>query len=225
MFFFCYIDRILKHWREESLADTFIITIIQVLEYKFKLSQEIPIAIDTNLFFQLFRSPTSDDVIKDIVESIYIHFLLKSSEDDARNRYADSQYKNSYCKEVYFSFLASEVALQHEINAGTTNLYEHELCSLVRCTLRHQNFDLADELSTKLLKQSPNNNSELLNFFASVLKLNQEVKGRHLWGLPRPIQKELLQQIDNCLSLIGNSIIIQVLVRLEAKSKRLNKRG
>ncbi len=178
---------------------------IQVLEYKFKLSQEIPIAIDTNLFFQLFRSPTSDDVIKDIVESIYIHFLLKSSEDDARNRYADSQYKNSYCKEVYFSFLASEVELQQEINAGTTNLYEHELCSLVRCTLRHQNFDLADELSTKLLKQSPNNNSELLNFFASVLKLNQEVKGRHLWGLPRPIQKELLQQIDNCLSLIGKN--------------------
>ena len=36
-------------------------------------------------------------------------------------------------------------------------------------------------------------------------ELNQEVKGRHLWGLPRPIQKELLQQIDNCLSLIGKN--------------------
>lgn len=178
---------------------------IQVLECKIRLSQKEPASIDPNIFIQLLRSPVSDATIKDIVESINIQFLLQSSEDDARDRYTRSEDKDSYSKEVYFSFLANEKELQQEIDAGTNNLYEHELSALVRSALLCQKLDLAYELSTKLLQQFPNNNSEMLNFYVSALKLNQEVQGRHLWVLPETMQKDFLKQIGNCLSLIGKN--------------------
>lgn len=178
---------------------------IQVLEYKFKLSQGEPPAINTNLFLQLLRSQSSDPVIKDIVESIYIQFLLQPSPDEARSRYAESQYKDSYSKEVYFSFLASENELQQEIDAGINDLFEHELSAFVRCALLCQKLDLANELSTRLVKQFHNTNSELLHFYISTLKLNQEVQGRHLWILPEQIKKDFLKQLEYCLSLIGKN--------------------
>lgn len=180
-------------------------TLLALLEYKLNLCQGNATLINQELFLDLLRSPRSGSVIKDIVESIYIQHLSLSSEEDASLRYRNSLHKGSYSEEVFYERLANKEELAQRLERGTSDLYEHELCSLVRCATRNEKYLLAVEIAENLNNSYSNVNSEVLLSHASAYRLHKEVDGRHYWLINSALMKKLEGRINDCLDLVKRS--------------------
>jgi len=175
--------------------------LLKALECKFNLALEKEASFDLNHFIDLLRSPRSDSVIKDVVESIYIHYLSISSKKEAKERYKISQYKGSFTEEVFFEKLASKEDLTVKIARGLSDFYEYELCSLVRCALRCGEFNQAVELSKVLNVNFPCSNSKILLALSKSHLLNRTLNGIHFWLIHREHIKDLEEQISHSLDL------------------------
>lgn len=196
-------------------------TLLALLEYKLNLCQGNATLINQELFLDLLRSPRSDLVIKDIVESIYIQHLSLSSEEDAIHRYRSSLHKGSYSEEVFYERLANQEELAQRLESGTSDLYEHELCSLVRCSIRTGEFQLAAEVAESLHNNFSNINSKIILSLAKAFNLHKEVDGLHYWLMSSPLMIELEGQINDCLELAKSSSdhrVVQVATILLAVS-------
>ncbi len=179
--------------------------LLALLEYKLSLCQGHTTLINKELFLDLLRSPRSGSVIKDIVESIYIQHLSLSSEEDANHRHRNSLHKGSYSEEVFYEKLANIEDLSQRLEKGTFDLYEHELCSLVRCAIRTGEFQLAVEVAVSLNQNYSNINSNILLSLANAYRIHKEVDGKHYWLLSSPLMIELEGRINDCLELAKSS--------------------
>ncbi|WP_210441888.1 GapS6b family protein [Vibrio crassostreae] len=180
-------------------------TLLQVLACKIDIALGKEPSIDRGHFVDLLRSPRSDSVIKDVVESIYVHFLSISSEAQARERYEASSHKGSFTDEVFFEKLASKQHLLEKIARGLSDAYEHELCSWIRCAIRCEDFQQAVELSEVLRANYPSNNSEVLLALSKSYLLNRIIDGRQFWLLNREQMKDLEEQISNSIHVLNNT--------------------
>ena len=179
--------------------------LLQLLEYKLSLYHGNTISINQDCFLKLIRSSNASLTIKDISESIFIHHLSLSSESEALRRYNTSQFKNSFTEGVYFELLALTNELETRVNNNISDLYEHELCSLVRCAIRCEKFQLAVELAEKLLERYPNVNSKILLSLSCAYRIHQEINGRHYWLIEKHLMEELDSKIQDCLVLAKKS--------------------
>jgi hypothetical protein len=177
-------------------------TLLELLEYKLNVSQANNAEVNQDQFLDLLRSQRSSVIIKDVVESIYIHYLSLISESKARVRYENSVYKNRYADEQFYERIANITELNQRIEIGLSDLFESELCSLVRCAIRCEDFQLAIELSKKLVVQYSNINSDIVLSLSVAYRLNEEIDGRHHWLISRKNMSDLKANIDNCLALV-----------------------
>ncbi|HDX0973436.1 hypothetical protein EGB40_03100 [Pasteurella multocida] len=177
--------------------------LLRILQYKLHLSQKENAKIDLNLFIELLRSEEANRVIKDAVESIYLHHLSLSSIIDTKKRYENSEYRGSFCTEVFYETLANEKDLSQALETRN-NLFEHELCSLVRCAIRNEHFEIAVTLSEDLNYRFPNRNSTILCALSKSYMLNKIIDSKHIWIIDSKLMKELKEQIELSLKLIEN---------------------
>lgn len=180
-------------------------SLLEILEYKLSIAQDLEANISQNLFLELLRSPRSDTVIKDVVESIFVLHLSVSSETDARHRYEASRHKGSFTEEFFYEKLANKEDLDQVLESGTSDLFEHELCSLVRCAIRCEDLQLATELAEELSNRYPSDNSEILLCLSKSYLLHKVIDGKHFWLINREQMEELEEQVYKCLALTQNS--------------------
>ncbi|EGR2571797.1 TPA: hypothetical protein ACGGS2_002628 [Vibrio cholerae] len=180
-------------------------SLLEILQYKLLITQGKDANIKQQLFIELLRSPRSNSIIKDIVESIYIHYLSLSSNSDARNRYYNSQHKGSFAAEIFYEKIASKEELVQLSSQSISDLFEHELCSLVRCAIRCEDFQLAINFSKELINRYPNSNSEILLYLSKSYQIHKLVNGNHFWLIDSKLMKELEEQIIKTLELAKSS--------------------
>ncbi|UXM81948.1 hypothetical protein N7V09_20215 [Shewanella seohaensis] len=176
--------------------------LLEILQYKLSTAQGKDANIKKEIVIELLRSPRSNSIIKDIVESIYIHYLSLSSNSDARSRYYNSQYKGSFTTEVFYEKIANKEELAQFPSQSISELFEHELCSLVRCAIRHEDFQLAINLSKELINRYPNSNSKILLSLSNAYEIHKLVNGNHFWLINSKLMKELEEQIIKTLELV-----------------------
>ncbi|EPE2649537.1 GapS6b family protein [Vibrio fluvialis] len=174
-------------------------SLLKLLEYKLCLLQGREITIHPDTFVELLRNPSCKQVIKDVVESIYVHHLALTSHSNARKQYQSSQYKESFTDEVFYEIVADKQELELFIAGGLSEKFEHELCSGVRCAIRNEDFLLAVNIATELNTRYPNTNSAILLSLSKAFKLNRDISGRHFWLVNHDQMKELEGQISECL--------------------------
>ncbi|WP_283629220.1 GapS6b family protein [Shewanella baltica] len=174
-------------------------SLLKLLNYKLCLLQGKKITIHQDIFVELLRNPSCKQVIKDVVESIYVHHLAQASHSTARKRYQSSQYKESFTDEVFYEIVADRQELELFIADGLSEKFEHELCSGVRCAIRNEDFLLAANIATELNTRYPNTNSTILLSLSKAFKLNRDISGRHFWLVNQDQMKELEDQISECL--------------------------
>lgn len=187
--------------------------LLELFEYKLNISQGKTQEINNDVFIGLLRSQKSNTVIKDIVESIYIQYLSLLSKSEARDRYINSPHKSSFTEEVYYEKIATQEELSCRIIGGLSDVYEYELCSLLRGALRCKEPQVAVGIAENLIKKYSNENSEILLALSYAYQLNSEINGVHYWLIPNNKMKELDRQTNECLSLSNrsnDSRIIQV---------------
>lgn len=179
--------------------------LLKILGYKLDLSIGNDGIIEQDIFLELLRSPHSCDFIKDVVESILIQHLSCQSESNARERYISSPYKGNYSREFFYEKLANIDELVKFLDYGVIDAFEFELCALVRCAIRCQDFNLSVKLASELHKRYPNDNSKILLSHAKAWQLHNEIDGRHYWFISSDNMIELENQIDTCLELADTS--------------------
>lgn len=179
--------------------------LLQLLEYKLSIAQEKDVKIHPDQFITLLRSSESDAVIKDIIESIYIHYLSLSSEVDAKKRYENSAHKGSFSEEIFYERLASKEDFIQLVAQKPSDLFEHELCSLVRCAIRCELLQMAVELADELNNRYPVDNSKILLSLAKSYLIYKVIDCKHLWLIDRECMKDLEEQISICLEFVSNS--------------------
>ncbi|QDZ92770.1 hypothetical protein D0436_21160 [Shewanella decolorationis] len=180
-------------------------TLLKLLEYKLFLLQGREITINPDTFVELLRNPSCKQVVKDVVESIYVHHLAQTSHSNAKKRYHSSQYKESFTDEVFYEIVADKQELELFIAGGLSEKFEHELCAGVRCAIRNDDFLTAVNIATELNTRYPNTNSTILLSLSKALKLNREISGRHFWLVNHAQMKELENQILVCLDFANKS--------------------
>ncbi|TOB84683.1 hypothetical protein CGJ97_24155, partial [Vibrio parahaemolyticus] len=114
-------------------------------------------------------------------------------------------HKGSFTDEVFFENLASKEHLIEKIAKGLSDIYEYELCSLVRCAIRCEDFQQAVNLSTVLRNRYANANSEILLALSKSYLLNRVIDGKHFWLINRDQMQDLEEQISNALHLAKKS--------------------
>lgn len=179
--------------------------LLEVLDYKLNISIGNDCNIAPNIFLELLRSPNSCDLIKDFVESVFIQYLSCQSEADARERYISSPYKGSYSTAFFYEKLANIDELVEFTGNGLIDLFEFELCALVRCSLRCQNFILSLELATELNKKYNNNNSKIILSNVKAWQLCNELDGRHHFFISSSQMLNLENQIEDCIKLANET--------------------
>lgn len=179
--------------------------LIEILEYKLNIAQEAKVHINQDLFIELLRNPMLSAEIKDVVESINIHHISRLSVSEAKKRYETSIDKGSFTAEVFYERLASSEDLIQALSQDKSNLFEHELCSLVRCAIRCENFQVAIELAETLQAKYLNYNSKILLSLSKALHIHKIIGGKHFWLIDYDQMKELEEQVSNCLELVRNS--------------------
>ncbi|EPS3394088.1 GapS6b family protein [Vibrio parahaemolyticus] len=174
-------------------------SLLKLLNYKLCLLQGKEISIHQDIFIELLRNPSCNQVIKDVVESIYVHHLAQTSHSNARKRYHSSQYKKGFTNEVFYEMVADKQELEQFIACDLSEKLEHELCSGVRCAMRNEDFLLAVNIATELNTWYPNSNSAILLSLSKAFKLNRDIGGRHFWLVNHDQMEELEDQISECL--------------------------
>jgi hypothetical protein len=176
-------------------------SLLMLLQYKFSLLTGSNKEINPDVFLELLRSPRSGAVIKDVVESIYIHYLSIESKSNAKERFSKSLYKDAFTHEVFYEVLANSEDLGTKIKSGTSDFFECELCSFVRCSIRCKNFELAIELSKVMFDKYKNINSEILLSLSLAYRLHECIEGKHYWLINFELMSELEERINNCINL------------------------
>lgn len=180
-------------------------SLLTLLEYKLGLfhGQGLDESFDQDLFFDLLRSSHSNNVIKDVVESIYIHHLALVSANTAKQRFIESSVKGRFTEEVFFELLANIDELEQRLALSDTlsSLYESEFSSFILCALRCGNFPLAVELAEKLAVVSLNINSEVLVSLSRACLVHSKIEGRHYWLISYDLMEDLGSQVELCLGL------------------------
>ena len=205
-------------YRDWKTADTYLLSLklvssldeeckclLELLEYKLNLLQGRDTNINQDLFIDLLLSPRSCAVIKDVVESIFILHQSITSESDARLRYNNSSHKSSFTEDVFYEKLANREELAQRLEIGISDVYEYELCSLVRCAIRCKDFQLAVELSRGLTKQYSNENSEILLSLSLTYQLYKDIDGCHYWLINNELMRELETSINDLFALVKRS--------------------
>ena len=179
--------------------------LLEILEYKLNIAQKEKANINQDLFIELLRNPMLSAEIKDVVESINIHNISIVSVSEAKERYETSINKGSFTAEVFYERLASSEDLIEALSKGVSNLFEHELCSLLRCAIRCQNSQVAIELAEVLKTRYPSDNSKILLSLSKANHIYEKIGGKHFWLIDYGQMKELEEQISKCLELTKNS--------------------
>lgn len=175
--------------------------LLEVLDHKLALSMGNDCIIEQDIFLELLRSPHSCAFIKDSVESVFIHNLSCQSESNARERYISSPYKGNYSRAFFYERLANIDELIDFIGNGIVELFEFELCALVRCALRCENYTLSIELATELNRKYANNNSKILLLHVKARQLGNELDGQHYFFISSSQMLNLESQIEECIKL------------------------
>lgn len=176
-------------------------SLIEILEFRFFQLTGANTDIDPDLFIDLLRSPRSVSLVKDVVESIYIHHLSIESKDNAKNRYVNSSHKGSFSFEVFYELIADSKDLDAILEGGISEFLEHELCSLVRCAIRCKNFEIATQLSKAMFNKYKNINSEILFSLSLAYELYEEIDGKHYWLINHDVMEKLEERINHCICL------------------------
>lgn len=176
-------------------------SLLDVLQYKLEIFQGCDANIDQDLFLDLLRSPRSDKVIKDVVESIYIHHISLTSSTRAKQRFVSSSFKGTFTDQIFYELLANKEELAQRLSNEITDLYEHELCAFVLCALRCEDFTLGAELADKLATTYTSVNSEILVSLSHACLIHSKIGGRHYWLIDYELMVDLENQVNFCIDL------------------------
>jgi hypothetical protein len=179
--------------------------VIKLLKYKSELDQSNHDSFHRDSIFDLLKSKKPSPFIKDVIESIYIHYLSTVAEGKAKIRFENSKYIGKYCKAIYYEKIANLESLKEAAATELEDKDEIELSALTRGALRCKDFKLAIKLATELDTHYTCPNSKILLLLAESCAIHKSIEGRHWWLISHDEFVLLNQKAELCLALHNSS--------------------
>lgn len=175
--------------------------LLEILNVKLLMQRDNSKTFKRDVFLELLRSSQVGSELKDIIESVYIHFICLSSPESAKERYLKSSEKLIFCQAVYLELLAGSEELGEVKKIELLDSTEVELCSYVRFALRLNDFEFAKSTASILDELYGNLNSKVLLLLAKAYSLHQEIHQTHFWLLESSCYENLSVLIKQCVEL------------------------
>lgn len=177
-----------------------VLLLLKALNVKAELAKGLKPSSKHDLIKLLQHDPLPKSVWE-VTTSILIDFESRTSEQQARARYADSRSDSFYIKEVFYERLSTKEELVSSYKEKASyDFSEHELAGLVRGALRVKDYVFAHELACSLHQDYPSSNSRALLLYTESCSLITRNQRKHFISLSKKeknVADELIFQVLN----------------------------
>lgn len=150
-----------------------------------------------------FLRTAPDALCEDIAISALIRLDINSKRlKEAEKRFTSLDAPGDYCKEIFLESIADRPTLRDFYSKKVDVLTEITLCGLVRGLLRCEDYELAIELSERLIDAYPSFNSEVIHLIIKFTKLRVDNSMRSYWLTSNSERRKFLWVADKITSLM-----------------------
>ena len=166
--------------------------LLKVCRIHITLQQNVnKIEITPTSLLELAKS--KEMLVKDLATSCLIRLDIKDEKHaDAEIRFNSSGESDLNSKETFFELVALENQISDYFYSNQLNLTEQELCGLMRGAIRLKSHSLANDIGSRLIRVSPDINSNILTVIAKISQLNEDLIGKHYWSINSKSKKKLI---------------------------------